>query len=135
MQKWNPRFERGRVRDEREVVRFLHRVRAEHRPTRLPRRHHVLMVAENGQSLRRERASSDVKNRRRQFAGNFVHVGNHQQQPLRSREGGRQRTRLQRTVNRARRAAFALHFDDGRNGVPEILHAASRPLIGPFTHR
>ncbi|CCI31859.1 hypothetical protein MICAI_2190008 [Microcystis sp. T1-4] len=30
---------------------------------------------------------------------------------------------------------FALHFDYGRNGSPEISSAFGCPTIGPFTHR
>ena len=111
MQEWNARFECGRVGNQRKVLRFLHRVGAQHRPTRLPRRHHVRVIAKNRKPLRRQRTRRDVENRRRQFAGDLVHVGNHQQQSLRGSESGGKRTGLQRAVNRARRAALALHLD------------------------
>ena len=86
MQKRNARFERGGVRDERKILRFLHGGRAEHRPAGRARRHHVAVIAEDGKRLRRQRARRDVKHRRRQFAGNLVHVRDHQQQPLRGGE-------------------------------------------------
>ena len=43
----NPRGQGGALRDEREVVRFLHRARTEHSPAGHPRRHHVGVVAED----------------------------------------------------------------------------------------
>ena len=55
-----------------------------------------------------------------QLAGDLVHVGDHQQQALRRREGRRQRAGLQRAVNGAGRAAFALHLDHRRDGAPDV---------------
>ena len=43
-----------------EVVRLLHRVRAEQREAGLPAGHHVGVVAEDRQRVRRERARRDV---------------------------------------------------------------------------
>ncbi len=47
--------------------------------------------------------AGDVEDRRRQLAGDLVHVGDHQQQALRRREGRRQRAGLQRAVHARRR--------------------------------
>ena len=91
--------------------------------------HDVAVIAENRKRLRGQRARRDVKHRRRQFAGDLVHVRDHQQQALRRRERRAERAGLQRAVDRAGRAAFALHFDDGGHGAPEILHPAGRPRI------
>src|SRR5581483_8739633 len=32
-------------------------------------------------------------------------------------------------------AAFALHFDDLRDGAPDVRLALGRPLVAPFAHR
>ncbi len=94
----HPRLERRGLRDQRQVVGLLHRGRGEQREAGLANGHHVRVVAEDRQPLRRERAGGHVQHRRRQLAGDLVHVGDHQQQPLRSGERRRQRATLQRTM-------------------------------------
>ena len=61
-------LERRGVRDGRHVVRFLHRVRAEHREAGLAAGHDVGVVAEDRQRVRRQRARRDVHRERRQLA-------------------------------------------------------------------
>ncbi len=112
VQERNARFERGRVRDERHVVRFLNAVRAEHCKARLAACHYVGLVAENREAVVGERAGRNVHDKACEFARNLVHVRNHQQQTLRRREGGHQRACLERAVNRASNAAFALELAD-----------------------
>ena len=120
--------------DSRHVVRFLHRVRGKQRETRGARRHHVGMVAEDRQRMRRDGAGGDVEDGRRQFAGDLVHVRDHQQQALRGREGGRQRAGLQRAMYGAGGAAFGLQFDDFRDAAPDVALALCRPFVGQFAH-
>jgi hypothetical protein len=126
------RAQGGGLGNEREIHRLLHGGRAEHRPAGRAAGHDVAVVAEDGKRMGGHRAGGDVKDRRQQFARDLEHVGNHQQQPLRRREGGGDGTGLQHAVDRAHRAAFALHFDDGWNGAPEIFFAFGRPLIAPL---
>ena len=57
---------------------------------------------------------------RGQLAGDLVHVGDHQQQALRRGEGGGERAGLQRAVEGAGGAAFALHLDHRRHGAPDV---------------
>ena len=82
MEEWNARRERGVLRDEGEVVRFLHRARAEHSPTGHARGHDVGVIAEDRQRLRGDRARRHVEDRRRQLAGDLEHVRDHQQANL-----------------------------------------------------
>ena len=82
------RFERRRLRDQREVHHLLIRVRKEHAPAGRARRHHVAVVAEDRERVRRHGACGDVKDGARQLAGDLEHIRNHQQQPLARREGG-----------------------------------------------
>ena len=72
---------------------------------------------------------------RRQLARDLVHVGDHQQQALRRREGGRERARLQRAVDRAGRARLRLHLDHlgdapQRFGLPRLDHSSQTSAIG-----
>ncbi len=119
----------------REIRRLLHRRRAQHRPAGRACRHHIAVIAKDGKPLRRQRPRRDVKHHRRQFAGDFVHVRNHQQQTLRRGERGALRAGLQRAMDGARRAAFALQLDDRGHGAPEIFQTTRRPIVRPFAHR
>ena len=87
--------------------------------------HHVAVVAENRERLRGQRPGRDVEHRGGQFARDLVHVGDHQQQALRCGEGGGERTGLQRAVQRAGRAAFALHLDHGWHACPRCWSCRS----------
>ena len=134
MQERDARCERRGLRDQRRVVRLLHRAGREQGEPRRARRHHVGMVAEDRQRLRRERARRDVEDGRRQLAGDLEHVGQHQHQALRGGEGRRQRARLQRAVHGAGGAAFALHLLHDRDVAPDVRDALGRPLIGELGH-
>ena len=131
----HPRLERGRLGHERKIVGLLHRGRREQREAGLPYRHHVRVVAEDRQALRRERAGGHVDHGRRQLAGDLVHVRDHQQEALRRRERRRERTALQRSVQRARRAALALHLDHRRHAAPDVRPPRARPVVGQLRHR
>ncbi len=64
------------------VHRFLYRIGRQQCEAGLAGGHRILVIAKNRQRLRRDRARGDVDHRRRQFARNLVHVGDHQQQAL-----------------------------------------------------
>jgi len=134
VQERHARFERRRLGNQRHIVGFAHRTRGQHGPARTADRHHVAVIAKNGQRVGGQRPSGDVEHRRRQLAGNLEHVGDHQQQALRSRERGRQGPCLDRPVTRARRATFALHFDHVRHDAEHILAALRGPFVGELAH-
>ena len=115
-----PGRQRGSLRDQSQVVGFLHRGGPEKREPRLPNRHHVRVVAEDRQPLRGNGPGCDTDNGRGQFARDLVHVRNHQQQTLRRREGRGERAALQGSVQRARSAALALHLDDRGDSAPHV---------------
>ena len=98
----HPRPERRRLRDQRQVVRLLHRRRRQQREAGLAHGHHVGVVAEDRQPLRRQRPRGHVQHRRGELAGDLVHVRDHQQQALGGGERRRERSALQRAVQRAR---------------------------------
>ena len=111
-------FERGGMGDERQVHRLLHGVRREQRESGGAAHHHVGVVAENRQSVGGDRARADMKYRRRQFAGDLVHVRDHQQQALRRGEGRGQGSGLERAVNRSRGARLRFAFQSHGGWCP-----------------
>ena len=138
VQEGNARFERGGLRDQRHVHDFLHRVGGQHAEAGGAGGHHVAVVAEDGERVGGQRARRDVEHRGGQLAGDLEHVGDHQQQALRGGEGGGQRAGLQRAVQRAGGAAFALHLDHRRHGAPDVRSSVRRttgPPIRPCWRR
>ena len=128
--------QRGRMRDEREVLRFLDGVRREHRPARAAAGHHVAVIAEDRQGMRGDRAGRNVKDRRRQFAGDLEHLGDHQQQALRggerrasARPPGEHRGRLA-----AAPASLCISMTSGT--LPKMFgRPCGRPMIRQLAHR
>jgi len=131
----NPRLERGGVGDGGQIRNLLRVTRCHHGEAGGSSRHHVAVVAEDRQRVRRHRAGRNVEDRRRQLTRDLEHVGDHQQQALRRRESRRQGPGLQGAVNGACGAAFALHLRHARHGPPDVGHLLGRPLIGELTHR
>ena len=135
VQERNTRTERRRMRNDRHILRFLYGVRREHSPARLTASHDVRMIAENRQGARCDGTCRNMKYRARQFACDFVHIRNHQEQALRSRKRRAQRSRRQRTVYGARSSRFRLHFDNRRHRAPNIFFVLCRQIVGNLTHR
>jgi len=131
----HPRAEGRHLGDGRHVVALLHAGGGEEREAGLAHGHHVLVVPEDGQPLRGQRPGGDVQHHRGEFAGDLVHVGDHEEQPLGGREGGGERATLQGAVQRAGRAALGLHLDDGRNRAVDVLPVLRGPLVRQFRHR
>src|SRR5689334_10677862 len=92
------------------------------------------MVAKNGQGGSRQGASGHMKDGGSQFARDLEHVGDHQEQALRSGEGGGERAGLQCAVDSASSAAFGLHFSYQWNGAPQVWDVQRRPGIRKFAH-
>ena len=123
------------LRNSSHIVSFLHGVRAEHSKSGLTAAHHVRVITKDGQSVISQRTGSHVHNERRKFAGDFVHIRDHQEQALRRCKSCSQRTGLESTVASTCGTCFGLHFLHIRNNAPKVLLFSSRPRIGPFTHR
>ena len=127
--------EGGRVRDECEVVRLLHRRRRQQGEAGLTHGHDVGVVTEDRQRLcRRSDRAATWNTVEGELPGDLVHVRDHEQQTLRRRVGRTQRPTLQR-ADRAGRAGLALHLDDRRNGAPDVGPASARPVVGQLGHR
>ena len=134
MEEGDAGFERGGMGDEGEVHRLLHGIRGEHGVAGGAAEHDIAVVAEDGERVRGDGAGGDVEGGGRQLAGDLIHVGDHEQQALRSGEGGGQGSGLQGAVDGAGGAAFALHFGDLRDRAPDVELALGGPLIGPLAH-
>ncbi len=117
----HPGAKRRRLGDEREVVRLLHRSGAEQRGPRLTAGHHVGVIAEDRERVRRERARRHVHRIGGQLARNLVEIGDHQEQTLTGCEGRRQGAGLQGAVDRTGRTSLRLHLDDLGDDAPDVL--------------
>ncbi len=84
----------GEVSHTGEVHNFLYGAFSEHGEAGLTNRHHVLVVTEDRKSVRGECTRRHVEYGGQKLACDFVHVGNHQQETLRSRVGGGEGTGL-----------------------------------------
>ena len=128
------RTHRGGVGDECEVLRLLHRRRAEHRPAGHPGAHHVGVVAEDRQRVGGQGAGGDVDHARRQLARDLVHVGEHQEQALGRREGRAEGALLNRAVQRSGSTGLGLHLDHLGDRPPQVRASGSRPGVGVLAH-
>ena len=82
-----------------------------------------------------QRAGGDVEAEWNEFPGDFIHVGDHQEQPLGSGERGTQRAGQECSVQGTGGTAFGLHFHHTGNRAPQVFHSGGRPFIGELRHR
>ena len=75
-----------------------------------------------------------MQNSRQQFAGNLVHVGDHQQQTLGCGIGGCERTSVQGTVHCTGCTSLRLHFLNLDGGPEDVLYTLCRPLVNVVSH-
>ena len=130
----NAPLDRRQVGDRRQVHDLLHAAFGQHGEAGLARRHDIGMVAKNADGIGADHPGAYVEHAWQQLAGDLVHVGDHQQQPLRSGVGRRQGPCLQRAVHGAGRAAFRLHFHHVHRLAENVLAAFGCPFIGAFRH-
>ena len=69
------------------------------------------------------------------LAGDLIHIGDHQQQALRSCIGGGQGTGLQGAVDCTGSAALRLHFHDLYRLTEQILFTVGSPFVYMLCHR
>ena len=135
VQERHPALDGREVGHRREVHDLLRIALGQHRETGLAAGVDVAVVAEDVQRLRGHRAGRHVEHARQAFAGDLVHVGDHEEQALRRREGRRQRAGGERAVHRAGGAGFGLHLDHLRLRPENVLEAVGRPLVHEVRHR
>ena len=122
------------VRHWAEVHDFLDVALREHRKARLATAHDIGMIAEDVERVARERTCAYVEDARQLLAGDFVHVGNHEEQALRRGVGGREGTRSERAVHGAGGTAFGFHLDDLDLGTEDIFGPMRGPLVDEVCH-
>ncbi len=131
----NFRLERGKVRNRSHIHYFLHGVAADHGKAGLARSHNVCMIAENAQRVSSQRSCGNMEHAGQKLAGDFVHVGDHEQQALRSRESGSECAGSQRTVHSARSARLALQLRHLHSLAEDVFSSLSGPFIACLRHR
>ncbi len=117
-----------------QVHDFLRIGAGQHSEAGLTAGHNVLMVAENGQSVGSQSAGGAMNDARQQLAGDLVHIGDHQQQALRSGVGGGQRAGRQGAVNSAGGAGLGLHLNNAHFLPEDVFLTIGGPLVGQVSH-
>ena len=125
----------GQVRYGGQVLGFLNGTGSQHAETGLAAGHDILVVTEDGKGVAGQGAGAHVEHGGQHFAGNLVHVRNHEQQALRCRERGSEGTSLEGTMNGTGSTGFALHFRHFYGLSPQVLFAVGSPLVDVFCHR
>ena len=92
------------------------------------------MIAEDRQGMGGDAAGGNMHAEGRQFTGNLVQIGQHQQQALGRGKGGHQGTGLQRPVHGPGGTGLGLHFHHAGHLPPEIGFAQGRPVVSVFAH-
>ena len=128
------RFQSCSLGDQSGVHDFLDIVGRQQRPAGLADSHDILMIAEDGQALGGDGTGRDMDDAGAEFAGDLVHVGDHEQQTLRGGEGRSQASTLQSSMHGADCAAFTLHLHHVRNRAPDIGLAIRGVLVTEFAH-
>jgi len=94
----------------------------------------VRVVPEDGEGVARHRAGGDMEHAGHDLAGDLVHIGNHQQEPLRGRKRSGQGPRGQGPVHRTRGPRLRLQLHDFQRLIEDIFSPLCRPLVGVFPH-
>ncbi|CCX37220.1 putative uncharacterized protein [Clostridium sp. CAG:1013] len=129
-----PALDRRQMGHGAQVHDFLGAIGAQHGVTGLTAGIHVGMVAEDVQRVGSQRTSGNVDDAGQQLTGHLVHVGDHQQQALRSGVGGGESTGRQGAVHSASGASLGLHFGDPDFSAEQVLAACSGILVGLIRH-
>ena len=117
-----------------QVHAFLHRGGSQEAEAGLAGGHHVLMVTKDGQRVGGQGAGRNMKNAGQKFAGDFVHVGDHEQQALRCRVGGGKRTSGKHAVHSASGTGFGLHFTHVYDLAEQVFDTLGGHLVHDFAH-
>ena len=127
-------FDGGQMGNQGDVHAFLDGAGAKESKTGLARGHHVLLVAEDAQRVRGKGTGGNVEYGGKQFTGDFVHVGDHQQEALRSRKRAGHGTSHQGTVHGTGGTGFGLQFTYGDGLAHQVFLAGGGPVVSEFAH-
>ena len=118
-----------------QVHNFLNAAFCQHGKAGLTAGHNVTVVTEDVQRAGSQSSGCNVEYGGQQFASDFVHVRDHQQQPLGCSVGRGQSTGSQRAVHSTGSTCFRLHFHDLYRAIENVLLAMRSPFITCFCHR
>ena len=93
------------------------------------------MVTEDAQCVNAECPRRDVEYAGEHFACDLIHIGDHQQQALRSCIGGGQGTGLQGAVDCTGGTVLGLHLHNLHRLAEQILFAVGSPFVYMLCHR
>ena len=128
-------LQRRQMSHHRHIHYLLHRAGAEKGKPGGPRRHNILMVAEDTQGMCGQRTRADMEHRRQPVAGNLEHIREHQHQPLRVGERSGKRPGCQGAVRGSGSAKLTLHLLYFQR-LPCIIEASLHtPLLCGLPHR
>ena len=117
-----------------QVHDLLGAVGAQHGVAGLAAGINIGMVTENRKGMAGNRTGGYMNNAGQQFAGHLIHVGDHQQQSLRSSVGSGQRAALQRAVHRAGGAGLGLHLGYLYFSAEQVFHTVGGKLVRLIRH-
>ena len=126
--------QRREMGDGAEIHDLLHVALAEHGKAGLAAGHHVGMVTEDVQRVGGNGTRGNMEHAGELLGSDLVHIGDHQQQALRRRVGGRQSAGAEGAVHRAGRAGLGLHLDDLHAGAEDVLQSVGAPLVNKVGH-
>ncbi len=123
------------VGNRRQVHDLLHAALDQHCEAGLAACHNVTVITEDVQGLGSNGTCRNIEHAGQLLSSDLVHVGDHQQQALRSGEGGGDSTCTQRAVHSACSAGLRLHLNDLDLVAEDILLAGCGPLVHGVSHR
>jgi len=130
----NTAFQSCQVCNSTQVHNFLNVGLTQHSKTGLTASVNVGMVTEDVQRLGSYGTGRDMEHAGQQLAGDLIHIGDHQQQTLRSGISGGQGTGGQRAVNSTCGTCLGLHLNDLDGIAEDVLTACSGPLVNLVGH-
>ena len=124
----------GEVSHQGEVHAFLHGTGAQHGEAGLTAGHDVLMVAEDGQGVACDCTGGNMEDTGKKFAGDLVHVRDHQKKTLGCSVGGSQGASGEHTVNGTGSTSFRLHFTHCNSLAHQVLGPVGCHLVNDLAH-
>ena len=127
-------FDGGKVGDGAKVHDFLDAAASEQGAAGGSGAHDVLVVTEDVEGVGGKSSGADVKYAWQEFAGDFVHVGDHEEESLGGGVGGGEGSGLEGSVEGSGGAAFGLHFYDSDRLSKDVFSALGGPVVDDFSH-
>ena len=135
VQEGNPALDCCQMGNRGQIHNFLHAALDQHCEAGLAACHNVAVITEDVQGLGSNGTCRNIEHAGQLLSSDLVHVGDHQQQALRSGEGGGNSTCTQRAVHSTGSAGLRLHLDDLDLVAEDVLLTGCGPLVHRVSHR